>query len=93
MISVSGLIHAVFAIVSFGGWPLFLFLCFHAHRYGPALVVALAIATSLIGAVLASYGVGWQTPIPLYAWLALPYFFTVVLIVLRHVRRGSTPTI
>jgi ABC-type uncharacterized transport system permease subunit len=93
MMHPNGFFSLVLAVVCFGGWPVFLFLCFHTRRYGAALVVALAIAAFIVGAVLGSYGIAWHTPVPPYAWLALPYLLTVAVLALRYLRRGGTRNI
>ena len=57
--------YALFAI-AFGGWPVFLFLVFHRHRYGVGIVVALSISTFFIGSIIATLGTtsAVRSPLP-----------------------------
>lgn len=78
-------------ILFFGGWPLFSFLQFHSHRYAVSIVISLALLTFLIGSSIASFGTALHTPLPFYAWLALPYLLSVALVLRRRrTRRNST---
>ena len=77
--------------VIFGGWPLFIVLYYHKHRYALGIIFGLVVLTLLIGSTIASLGAALRTELPLYAWAALPYCLTALLL-LRHrqIRQGDT---
>lgn len=86
-------IRVLLFALCFGGWPLFLFVCFHSHPRRISIVLGLTIVTFLIGSFIGALGVTLRSAAPLYSWLALPYLLVCFRFVYRrHTRSDNTPS-